>query len=430
MNILILSAPNPKKTAGIVAFDLYKGLETVNGTDVRLIVKQYGNYYDKKIIPIDSYLTHYREAIIQKFATLSIRVRSIRDPSFKIVNSDYVITDYDPTRSYCKTSRLLSKIDFTPDAIIVLFNHKFLSFKNLWELNAMTKAPIYIYPMDMSPMTAGCHYAWDCKGYHNQCGFCPAYCSSAENDQSRKNWLFKKRYIDKTNISVLYVNEHLHQQILQSSLFKGKRKYKVPLGIDATIFKLGDMSRARNIFKLPLNKKIVFIGAANVNSKRKGYRQLIDALKILKQNLDNPSNIHIAVAGRHNNDLQANWPFDYSTLGYLTYDQLAAAFRSADLFLCPSIEDSGPMMINQSIMCGTPVVAFETGAALDHVITGKTGYLAIMKDCHDFAKGVKSILDLNAEDRKIMRKNCWEHGIEFCHPKVQANKIYEALLDN
>ena len=149
MNILILSAPNPRKTAGIVAFDLYKGLKNLNGTDVRLIVKQYDNYHDKNIIPIDSYLTHDRETIIRKFVTLSIRVRRIIHPSFKIVNSDYVVTDYDPTSSYCKSETILNKIDFSPDAIIVLFNHKFLSFKNLYELNAMTKAPIIIYPMDI-----------------------------------------------------------------------------------------------------------------------------------------------------------------------------------------------------------------------------------------------------------------------------------------
>ena len=58
-----------------------------------------------------------------------------------------------------------------------------------------------------------------------------------------------------------------------------------------------------------------------------------------------------------------------------------------------SIEDSGPMMINESIMCGTPVVCFDMGVARDLVHTGRTGYRAALRDSSDLAFGIREVGD-------------------------------------
>ena len=59
----------------------------------------------------------------------------------------------------------------------------------------------------------------------------------------------------------------------------------------------------------------------------------------------------------------------------------------SDVFLSPSIQDAGPMMLNQALMCGTPAVAFNIGVAYD-IINDKTGYLAKYRDSEDFCKGI------------------------------------------
>jgi glycosyltransferase involved in cell wall biosynthesis len=108
---------------------------------------------------------------------------------------------------------------------------------------------------------------------------------------------------------------------------------------------------------------------------------------------------------------------------------IASAYQAADVYVCPSIEDSGPMMINQSIMCGTPVVSFEMGVALDLVVTGKTGYRAKLKDTGDMAKGILDILTLDEDNYKIMSVNCRELALKLCSPDVQSEKI-ENILRN
>jgi glycosyltransferase involved in cell wall biosynthesis len=50
------------------------------------------------------------------------------------------------------------------------------------------------------------------------------------------------------------------------------------------------------------------------------------------------------------------------------------------------------MMIPESMLCGTPVVAFDTGGAPDLIRPGGTGYLARYKDSGDLAEGICRLL--------------------------------------
>ncbi|HAK12692.1 MAG TPA: glycosyl transferase family 1, partial [Chitinophagaceae bacterium] len=52
------------------------------------------------------------------------------------------------------------------------------------------------------------------------------------------------------------------------------------------------------------------------------------------------------------------FPFDAQQLPFANTEQaLAKYYQLADLFISPSIEDAGPMMILESLPCGTPVIA-------------------------------------------------------------------------
>jgi glycosyltransferase involved in cell wall biosynthesis len=428
MKILIITSPNPYKTAGIAALDLYKGLIALNSHQVKMLVKAWGKYSDKNIISFETTLTNILKRIFQKLRGQFVKLNVLSD---KKIPSDakYSIQDYNQTITYYSTKSILKKVDYIPDVILVLFMQEFISYRNLFELNSITHAPIFLYLMDMAPITGGCHYAWDCKGYLNNCGNCPAMYSSVLNDQSRINWLFKKEHIQKTNIKTIAASEYQYRQLIQSSLFKEKPNHKILLGIDGNIFRIGDKKQARASLNLPFNMKIIFFGAMGFSAKRKGYDELIKALRIFKDEIFDTSIIHLAIAGNATEELKAHLPFDYSLLGYLTHKDLALAFQAADLFLCTSIEDSGPMMINQSIMCGTPVVAFEMGVALDLVITGKTGYRAKLKDCIDLANGIEYILKLDDNEYNTIRDNCKKIGFELLQTRKQASSFMQ-LINN
>jgi len=427
-NILILSNSHPYKAAGIVALDLYKGLKKNEQNNVKLLVNVYDKYSDKNIISIQTSVQSKIKWIFRKFRNVLNRLE-IYKSKLKKTNRDYSIQDYYQTKTYWSTDKILKKAGFKPDIVIVLFMQSFLSFKNVYEINQITKAPVFLYLMDMAPFTGGCHYAWNCENYMNKCGKCPAYKTNNEIDQSTKNWEYKKQYIEKTNITAIAGSEWLYIQLKKSSLFKNKAKQKILLSIDSELFKPNEKNKAREYFNLPVDKKVIFFGAVSYGSKRKGYVELINALKVLKENSDENliQNIHLVIAGKGNSKLTDDFPFTCSFIGYLTHEKLAKAFQAADVFVSPSIEDSGPMMINQSIMSGTPVVAFEIGVAIDLVITKKTGYRAILRDSADFANGVRYILNLDIIEYNEISTNCRNLGLKSCNSTTQINKFIDIL---
>jgi len=90
---------------------------------------------------------------------------------------------------------------------------------------------------DMAPFTGGCHYAWDCKRYQNNCGSCPGLYSSDPFDITYENLIFKKKYISKTNIQIIAASEWQYRQAKNSSLFSNKPVHKILLSIDPSVFK-------------------------------------------------------------------------------------------------------------------------------------------------------------------------------------------------
>jgi glycosyltransferase involved in cell wall biosynthesis len=286
---------------------------------------------------------------------------------------------------------------------------------------------------DMAPLAGGCHYAWDCVGYQNKCGNCPGLFSSNPFDITFRNLEYKKKYIDRTNIQLIAASEWQYRQAKLSSLFKDKTIHKILLSVDPNLFKPVEKEILRENLGIPLTKKVLFFGSVYMNHKRKGMQYLLEGLKYLKElikgtNLEN--DIYLLIAGRNIEEIVEHLPFDYNFLGMLDNTKgIASAYQAADVFLSPSIEDSGPSMINQSIMCGTPVVSFEMGVALDLVITGKTGYRAILKDSNDLAKGIYNVLSMRKDKYDELSRNCRELALKLCSPDIQI-QMFEDILQS
>jgi glycosyltransferase involved in cell wall biosynthesis len=95
------------------------------------------------------------------------------------------------------------------------------------------------------------------------------------------------------------------------------------------------------------------------------------------------------------------------------------------LFICPSVEDSGPMMINEAIMSGTPVASFEMGVALDLVDPGVTGYRVPLADSHALATALASFIRLSPEERAAMSAACRALGLEKSSAQAQVRAFVE-----
>ena len=331
---------------------------------------------------------------------------------------------------------ILRAAPFRPDAVFLHWVSGFIHSGIARDIQIRTGAVIFQYLVDMAAFTGGCHYSWDCRGYEEQCGCCPGLHSSDPNDLTYRNLLRKGRDVTETRTVVIAPSGHLFRQAGRSSLFKDKPVYQIPIGLDAGIFKPLDKAAGRVVFGLPPGDKVIFLGSLQPSEKRKGGLQLGEALKLLHQSLSHVERerTSLLVAGdpQKSHQVLAEAPFKKCFAGYLPDDRLLAlAYQASTLYLCPSIEDSGPMMINEAIMCGTPVVAFRMGVAEDLVIPGETGYLAELRNASGLAKATESVLKLSPDEYRRMSESARNLGttrLSYQAQREALERLFEEFV--
>ena len=428
MNILMIYRNNPLETSGAVTLDLFYEFRK-RGHKVCLLVNKFDTRYPEGVVSMETKFIHWKDRAINKIK------RTLRLEKHLVTNPKYHFHEADETKMFYSTKSILQKAGMKPDAVIVLFAKNFVNTKNLQEIYTLTRAPVYWMMYDTAPLTGGCHYSWDCTGYHNACGSCPGLYSNDPNDITHRNMLFKQKHIDQTDISLVIASKWQEEQAMKSSLFRNKAIHKIFISINPDVFFPLPAAKSREPFNIPDDKKVMFFGAYFLNHERKGIKYLIEALQILKARLkDEPeldSNILLLIAGMETDKVKPMLPFEHKDLGMLNNSTgVASAYQAADIFLCPSIEDAGPSMVNQSIMCGTPVVAFNQGVAMDIVISGDTGYRARLMDASDFAEGMYRILKLNPDELSEMKQNCRRLGLQLLDPERSTEQWLQMVENN
>lgn len=297
------------------------------------------------------------------------------------------------------------------------------------------RCPLVWVMADQEPMTGGCHYAFGCEGFTQSCGRCPQLASTEEQDYSRQTWEEKRRQLSGLPLCFVAPTSWGVKELKRSSLFGQHRVALLPYPIDTTTFRPLSPLVARDLLQLPADKKIIFFGATYLEDRRKGMTYLRDALGQLAHTLESDSqlkreDVFLLVAGLQGRSLLPQLPFAGKYVGHLNNElTLALAYQAADVFVCPSLEDAGPMMIPEALLCGTPTVAFAMGGAPDLIKTGETGYLAALGDAVDLARGLHSLLTQpdNTPMREAARAAAWQaHAPELVTERHLH--LYQSLL--
>lgn len=106
------------------------------------------------------------------------------------------------------------------------------------------------------------------------------------------------------------------------------------------------------------------------------------------------------------------------------------AYAAADLVLFPTRADNLPLVLQESLACGTPMVSFDVGGVSELVRPGVTGYLARPHQTSDFRQGLIQLLD-SPDERERLGRNCRAIAVaEYdLHRQTQCYlDLYQTLL--
>jgi glycosyltransferase involved in cell wall biosynthesis len=316
-------------------------------------------------------------------------------------------------------------VELKPDVLVVHFISFFLSPENIQALHRATGAPVLWHLLDMGLLTGGCHYAWHCDGYLRECGRCPALRWGSANDLSARTWRSKQSTLARTRGLVVAGSSLLARQASASSLFGSHHIETLLLGVSPNTFKPRDKVEIRSNIGVQVGDKIVLFGAQRFDQRRKGMHLLMQSLVLLAERwpAETPLPVLLSIGNATDFTSLCAKGFRMINLGFVDGQTLATAYAAADLFACPSIEDSGPMMINESMMSGTPVVAFRMGVAEDLIEDGITGVIAKNESVADFADGMRRVLLWDDMHMKAARHRCRDVALKKCSSELQPRRF-------
>jgi glycosyltransferase involved in cell wall biosynthesis len=238
---------------------------------------------------------------------------------------------------------------------------------------------------DQWGLTGHIAYSLDCERWRHGCGKCP-YLDEyprLRNDTTAFLYRLKDRVYSNSRLNLVVPSRWMADIVDASPLLNRFPTHYIPTGIDTRVFKPGDRDEARQRLKLPLDRRIVFFAAANINERRKGLHLLAQALR----RLEDPPLLLVAGNGTVARGIETRY------LGAVVAEEvLADAYRAADVFAVPTLADVLTQTAPESIACGTPCVAFDRGGVVDVVRHLETGYQARFGEVDDLAQGLTALL--------------------------------------
>lgn len=415
MKILVISTSS-RHGSGIVSFNLKEQLEKL-GHDA-YILSRYNDEDTKVIAP----------GISQKsniFAKLSRKLKKI----IQNKNPQYHFFDDKEYKETGIGKKVLQLIPDNIDLVIVSFYHQFLNFKSFQQIYEHYKVPVVFWMMDMAAFTGGCHYSWDCEGYKNECGNCPALYSRRKNDLSYKNLLFKKSVLKDMNASAIAISAYQQKQAMNSVLFSDIPVHLMYHSIDMEYYKpTKNKKLLRNQLNIP-EDNVLFFAASDIEEYRKGFLQFYEALK----KIDNDNVFNDAITVIVTGSYKKNYGKELRNIKILQTGDLKDRKKIINYYcassytVVPTLMDSGPLIVMESLACGTPVITYNMGVGDDVIENRKIGFIGDTGDVNMLTQNILTALKIDNKKYNEMCVNARKTALKYFSKEKQIHTLENIL---
>ena len=312
------------------------------------------------------------------------------------------------------------------------------SFFNYLALPLLTKAKPAIYTLhDMWPLTGHCVYSFNCDRWKSGCGRCP-YPKMPEliqRDATWWEWRLKAWSYRRSNLTFVAPSTWIYG-LAQQSMLNHLPIHHIPYGLDTDMYQPLDGDMCRAALGIPVGKKVLLYTVRQMNSFHsasyvKGVDFLVRAVQDLPVSLRKET--VLLLMGNGSETLTHDFDMTVMPLGFVSSDRLKAiAYSAADLFVFPTRADNLPLVLIESIACGTPVVSFRVGGVPDIVRPGLSGFLADPEDSKQLSTGIVQLLE-DGPLRTRLSGHCREIAVKEYNLDLYVNRhitLYRQVLDS
>lgn len=407
MNVLHINQSDVSGGAAIAGYRLHQGL-LAQGIDSKLLVGNVKTQSDRVDQAAPTFFTPTEKVLWRILPRLGL-------------NHIHRISSFD-----------IPKHDWYKAADILNFHNLHTGYFNYLALPKLTATKPAVFTLhDMWSFSGHCAYSYDCSKWQTGCGQCP-YPNTypvISRDTSAIEWKLKNWAYNRSNLSIIAPSQWLANQA-RNSMLNSFPIHHIPYGIDTETYRPLDPESCRRALGLSQDRYVLLFSAASLTDPRKGGDLLQAALMRLPTTLK--AEITVLTFGSGGETIADTVGIETLSLGYISSDHLkAVAYSAADIFLFPTRADNLPLVLQESMACGTPMVSFEIGGVSDLVRSDITGYLAKSEDTEDFKDGIIQLLR-TPNLHQQMKLNCRKIALSEYSLELQAQRyitLYQQILN-
>jgi glycosyltransferase involved in cell wall biosynthesis len=320
---------------------------------------------------------------------------------------------------------------FYVESDILNFHNLHGDYFNYLSIPTLTRhKPAVLTLHDMWSFTGHCAYSFECDRWKIGCGKCPNLnsCPSTGRDNTRTEWKLKRWSYSRSNLTIVSPSKWL-AELASVSILGDFPIHHIPNGIDTDTYRPLDPTVCREALGISEKKRVILFVAQSLQDARKGSDLLISALQKLPDSIK--SETLLLTMGEGSATLSSLLEMPIMSLGYIGGDSLKAiVYAAADVSICPTRADNLPLVLQESMACGTPMVSFNVGGVPELVKPGLTGFLAKTEDSADFSEKIVQILTDNAM-RERMANICRDTALKEYSIQLQTERyasLYQKVL--
>lgn len=322
--------------------------------------------------------------------------------------------------SFNATQKLIKRIESIKPDVIGLHNLHgyYINIKLLFEYLSKSKIPILWTLYDCWSFTGHCTYFDDinCEKWKIQCNSCPKthrYPRSLIIDNSRLNYIDKKRLFGlPDNLDIVVHSDWLKRNV-EDSFLKSRKIHQIPSGIDIELFK----PQTRD-----LNDPKVILGVASTWNKRKGLSDFIKLSHLLGHDYQI---VLIGLSKQQIRELPINIRGIYRTENI---EELTIWYSKALVFINPTYQDNFPTTNIEALACGTPVITYNTGGSPE-AINENTGRVVNKGNIQGLRDAIQ---ELEALPQEQLRNDCRARAEKYFDKNNRYQdylNLYEQILN-
>lgn len=247
--------------------------------------------------------------------------------------------------------------------------------------------------------------------------------------ENRKQELFSgiTKQILKSSYKVIVPSNYYKNLVNKKFNTNLEKIYVFPSGgVDNNIFKpLDNKSQLKE--SLGLDKAFSYIGFIGRLEYKKGWDVLLDAINILKSKEELINYKFIFVGnGKEQRTFEEkikeyNLESKIIHYNFLEHKKLKDLYNCLDLFCFPTMREGESLGLVgiEALACGITVIASNFAGPKDYVFNGENGYLFEKGNSIELSNKIIKFINLNEEEKAIMRRNAFESSKKFWQSNVE-----------